>query len=250
MAKTTSKTRRTKNEEDFEMEPLQQQPILSSIKVNLKCKTEKQKTLCKLIESKDVTIAAGPAGTGKTYVACAEALRLLIAPTSTFKKIVIVKSVTVLEGEDIGYLKGNMKEKMEPFMNSFMDNFYKIIGKENSVALLASEIIEILPLAYIRGRSIDEAIIIIDESQNMPKHHLKSTVTRIGEKSKMIFLADEDQVDLKNKKDSGLTWFLDVTADLDEFGTMRFTKDDVVRNPLISKFLKHIEEKESTQNSI
>jgi len=188
--------------------------------------------------------------TGKTYIACAEALRLLIAPTSTFKKIVIVKSVTVLEGEDIGYLKGNMKEKMEPFMNSFMDNFYKIIGKENSVALLASEIIEILPLAYIRGRSIDEAIIIIDESQNMPKHHLKSTVTRIGEKSKMIFLADEDQVDLKNKKDSGLTWFLDVTADLDEFGTMRFTKDDVVRNPLISKFLKHIEEKESTQNSI
>lgn len=249
MAKTTAKTRRTKHEEDFEMEPVQQQPMLSSIKVNLKCKTERQKHLCKLIESKDVTIAAGPAGTGKTYVACAEGLKLLTAPGSKLKKIVIVKSVTVLEGEDIGYLKGNMKEKMEPFMNSFMDNFYKIIGKELAVALLATEIIEILPLAYIRGRSIDDSIIIIDEAQNMPKHHLKSTVTRLGENSKMVFLADEDQVDLKNKKDSGLTWFLDISEGLEEFGTMRFTKDDVVRNPTIAKFLAHIEAKES-QNSI
>ena len=235
-----ARTKRAKHtEEDFEMEP-KQLPILKSVKVNLKCKNDRQKLFSKLINHYDITICAGPAGTGKTFIACAEALKLLIAPNSTYKKIIIVKSVTVLEGEEIGFLKGTMHDKMEPFMFSFMDNFHKIIGKEVSDGLLATEIIQVLPLAYVRGRSIDNAIIIVDESQNLPKHHIISTVTRIGENSKMIFLADEDQIDLRKKETSGITWFIDSCEGLEEFGTMRFEEEDIVRNPLILKFLKHI----------
>ncbi|MFM2010792.1 MAG: PhoH-like protein [Bacteroidota bacterium] len=217
------------------------QLALTKVNFDLKCKNERQKQFVRLIDSKDIVICAGPAGTGKTYVACAEALKLLAKKSDIYKKIIIVKSVTVLEGEEIGFLKGTMKEKMDPYMISFMDNFYKLIGKELSKNLEAQELIEIMPLAYIRGRSIDNAIIIVDEAQNMPKHHLISTVTRIGENSKMIFLADEDQIDLKKKESSGLSWFFNSVTDLEEFGTMRFERSDIVRNPLITKFLDHIQ---------
>ncbi len=222
--------------------------LVSRIKFDLKCKNERQKHFLKLIETKDVVVINGPAGTGKTFIACAEALKLLSTHRTIYKKIIIVKSVTVLEGEEIGFLKGGLKEKMEPFMISFMDNFHKLIGKELSNDLLESDVIEVLPLAYIRGRSIDNAIIIVDEAQNMSKHHLISTVTRIGDNSKMIFLADEDQVDLKNRDNSGLTWFLSSVSKLEEFGTMSFNREDIVRNPIITKFLDHLENIEKLEN--
>lgn len=233
--------RKYSQEENIEKWLSPAQLALTKVNFDLKCKNERQKQFVRLIDSKDIVVCAGPAGTGKTYVACAEALKLLAKKTDTYKKIIIVKSVTVLEGEEIGFLKGTMKEKMDPYMMSFMDNFYKLIGKELSKSLEAQELIEIMPLAYIRGRSIDNAIIIVDEAQNMPKHHLISTVTRIGDNSKMIFLADEDQIDLKKKENSGLSWFLDSVKDLEEFGTMRFERSDIVRNPLITKFLDHIQ---------
>ena len=115
--------------------------ILSKVKIDLKCKNERQKLFIKLINSKDIVICAGPAGTGKTFVACAEALKLLTSQGCTYKKIIIAKSVTVLEGEEIGFLKGTLQDKMEPFMISFMDNFHKLIGKELSNTLLANDMI-------------------------------------------------------------------------------------------------------------
>jgi len=235
-------------EEPAEEFPTSAEILISRINFNLKCKNERQKQFIKLIEAKDVVVINGPAGTGKTFIACAEALKLLSIHKSFFKKIIIVKSVTVLDGEEIGFLKGGLKEKMEPFMVSFMDNFHKLIGKELANGLLEADVIEVLPLAYIRGRSIDNAIIIVDEAQNMSKHHLISTVTRIGDNSKMIFLADEDQVDLKNRENSGLTWFLNSVSKLDEFGTMRFEREDIVRNPIITKFLDHLENIEKYGN--
>jgi phosphate starvation-inducible PhoH-like protein len=217
--------------------------LLTKIKVDLKCKNERQKNFVNLIENKDVVVAAGPAGTGKTFVACAKALRLLATNPQKYKQIIIAKSVTVLEGEDIGFLKGTMKEKMEPFMFSFMDNFHKLIGKDLSNDLLAAELIEILPIAYIRGRSIDNTIIIVDESQNLPKHHLISVFTRIGYDSKMIFMADEDQIDLTYKDKSGISWFIQKCESLEEIGIVKFEESDIVRNPLIAKFLNHIKNK-------
>lgn len=208
---------------------------LSSIRVNLKCKTEKQKQLVNLIKSKDITICSGYPGSGKTYLSCAVALELLKNNPTKYKKIVLVKSVTTLKDEEIGFLKGTMKEKMEPFMYSFIGNFEKIISRSTLENLRANHLIEEQPLAYIRGITIDNAIIIVDETQNISKKNLRSIMTRLGEDSKMIFLGDEEQIDMKDASNSSLSYVMKHFAELDEVGTVFFGEDDVVRHPLIKK---------------
>ncbi len=211
------------------------QTYLTKINFDLKCKNERQRQFVRLINSKDITICAGPAGTGKTYVACAEALKLLSKRPDVYRKIIIVKSVTVLEGEEIGFLKGTMKEKMEPYMISFMDNFHKIIGKELTRSLEAQELIEIMPLAYIRGRSIDNTIIIVDEAQNISLKNMRSTMTRLGENSKMIIVGDTKQIDIRKNEVSSLEKVVHYFKDIEEIGIMEFHREDIVRNPLIIK---------------
>jgi phosphate starvation-inducible PhoH-like protein len=227
--------RRKPNQQSADEKPQYAREEISTarIKVSFLPKTENQKLLSKLIKSKDIVICGGPAGTGKTYVACAEALKLLASPENFYKKIILAKSVTVTEGEDIGYLKGSLKEKMEPFMESFLDNFYKIIGKPLTQKLIETEIIEILPLAYIRGRSIDNTIIIVDEAQNISLKNMRTTMTRIGEDSKMIIIGDTKQIDLKDKKASSLEIVMRLFESRSQFGTMKFNREDIVRNPII-----------------
>lgn len=210
-----------------------QQSALSKLKISLKCKTENQKKLVRLVGQNQITIVAGPAGTGKTYVACAEALRLLAK--GDFNKIIVAKSVTVLEGEEIGFLKGTMREKMEPIMISFMDNFYKIIGKPLTEELERCELIEVTPLAYIRGRSIDNSIIIVDEAQNITLKNMRSTMTRIGDNSKMIIMGDTKQIDINKKDSSSLGKIVKLFSDQEEIGVIEFAREDIVRNPIIIK---------------
>ena len=219
--------------EDYVESISPQQKALTKLKISLKCKTDNQKKFIRLISRNQIVICAGPAGTGKTYVACAEALRLLAA--GAFKKIIVAKSVTVLEGEEIGFLKGTMREKMEPIMVSFIDNFHKIIGKPLTEELERAELIEITPLAYIRGRSIDDSFIIVDESQNISLKNMRSTMTRIGDNSKMIILGDTKQIDLAKRDDSSLSKIVRMFADKEEIGVMEFGREDIVRNPLIIK---------------
>ena len=211
------------------------QSLLAKVKFVLRCKNDRQKQFIRLINSKDITICAGPAGTGKTFVACAEALRMLTTETSRYKKILIVKSVTVLEGEDVGYLKGSLKEKMEPYMMSFMDNFEKLIGKDLTKSLEGHELIEILPLAYVRGRSIDNTIIIVDEAQNISLKNMRSTMTRLGENSKMIIVGDTKQIDIRKSEVSSLDKVMRYFKDVSEIGVMEFHREDIVRHPLIIK---------------
>jgi phosphate starvation-inducible protein PhoH and related proteins len=204
---------------------------LQKISIELKCKNESQKNLIKLINENTITICAGRAGTGKTFIACAQALKLL--KTEKYKKILLVKSVTELEGESLGYIKGSLEEKMYNHTLSYLDNFHKIIGEDNTKKMLEMGYIEVLPLAFIRGRSIDDSIIIVDEAQNITLSNMRSTLTRIGDNSKMIITGDSKQVDIKNKKQSSLDIVVNIFKDKEGIGTMYFTTSDIVRSSIV-----------------
>ena len=220
---TKSDNKKNEKEELFNVQKL---------RIELKCKNESQKKFSNLIDKSTITICAGPAGTGKTYIACAKALKLLKMDTN-YSKIILVKSVTELEGESIGYLKGDLKEKMYQYMLSFIDNFNKIIGEDLTTKMMDMGIIQVLPLTYIRGRSIDNAIIIVDESQNISLRNMRSTLTRIGENSKMIVMGDTKQIDLKDKRLSSLDKVISMFEEKDGFGTMSFQVKDIVRHPIV-----------------
>jgi phosphate starvation-inducible PhoH-like protein len=220
---------------------------LDGIKVEIKCKTKNQKVLVDELRKREIVVCSGLPGTGKTYLSCAVALELL-KKDSRFKKIYIIKSVTTLKDEEIGFLKGNVKEKMEPFMFSFMHNFEKIIGTDALIWLRANGLIQELPIAYMRGINIDNAIAIIDEAQNISVDNIRTIMTRLGTDSKMIFLGDTKQIDMKKKEESSLQFVIDNFSDVEAVGTVVLTEDDVVRNPLIKvieeRFLKAYAAKE------
>jgi phosphate starvation-inducible PhoH-like protein len=227
------------NNQDFDLQKL---------RINYKFKNENQKKLDNIISENKITIASGPAGTGKTYLACAQALKLLKSDPR-FKKILLVKSVTVLEGEEVGFLKGDLKEKMFPFMISFLDNFHKIIGESLTQIMLDQGIIQILPLAYIRGRSIDNSIIIVDEAQNITQKNMRSTMTRIGTDSKMIITGDTKQIDMKNPKLSSLDLVIKLFENKEGIGTMYFSNNDIVRDPIVKLIEEVFDEWEEKNNN-
>lgn len=217
--------------------------ILNSIHVKLKAKTENQKKLINSMKNNTITICSGSPGSGKTYVTCATALEILKTDPK-IKKIVIAKSVTVLQDEEVGFLKGTLKEKMEPVMYSFTGNFEKIIGLQKLELLKLNGYIQELPIAYIRGITIDNALIIIDETQNITKKNVKTIMTRLGENSKLFFLGDLEQIDMKKPQLSALKHILNIFSDEPEFGTIELTDDDIVRHPLIKVILKKFRENE------
>lgn len=214
-------------------------PQLKNIKLDLKFKNSTQKLFAQEIENKEIIFASGPAGTGKTFIACAQAIDLL-KKQDKFKKIFIVKSVTTLKDEEIGYLKGTMEEKLEPYVYSFIHNFEKLIGKFTVKALRDSGNIEVMPIAFVRGINFDECIVIIDEAQNLTRDHLITILTRIGTNCKMILLGDTDQIDRKFKTDSGFSWIIDKCKDIEGMSIISFTQEHIVRNPIISKILEAI----------
>lgn len=211
----------------------------SSIVRGFRPKTEKQEKLIELIRDHEVIIAKGVAGSGKTYVTLATALSLL---GDVYKKIILVKSVTTLPGEEIGFLKGGMETKMEPFIMSYVWNIDKIAGEDAAKNLMDKRVIEVLPLAFIRGLSIDNSIVIIDEAQNIDNHTFKTMMTRIGENSKYIFLGDTEQIDRKRKHESCLETVINIFENTGLIGTIEFTDEDCVRNPIIPKILSLLRE--------
>jgi len=220
--------------------------LLSKIKIDIKHKNETQKKLTNSIKTNDVTICTGPAGCGKTYITCAQSL-IELKHTKTIEKIVLVKSVTTLKSEEIGFLKGTLEEKMEPFMYSFMNNFEKIVGKELVENLKNEKVIEILPIAYMRGVNIDNAIIIVDEVQNISIDNIRTILTRLGENSKIILLGDLKQIDQKNRYDSALMFLTKYFKNIDRVDVVEFSLDDVVRHPLIKQIEPIFEQYHTTK---
>ena len=212
----------------------EEEKLLSQIRIDVKPKTENQKRLVQAIKDNEITIASGLPGTGKTFLACAEALKLVKNPESKYEKVILVKSVTTLKDEEIGFLKGTMEEKMEPFMDSFLDNFNKIVGEHLTGKLREQGFIQIKPIAYVRGRSIDKSVIIIDEAQNISLDNMRTLMTRIGDNSKLIILGDVKQKDIRNKKESSLSVVIEKFKGRNGFGTVELRNaEDIVRNPII-----------------
>lgn len=207
--------------------------LTSDIKII--AKNESQKKLITSIKNNEITICAGPAGCGKTFVSIAYALSLLRKNTNRFKKIYLVKSVTTLKGEELGFLKGDLKEKIEPFMWSFYINLEKVVQDLTIKSLIEKEIIKPFPLAYMRGASLDDCIIIADEMQNVTLDNSRTLLTRLGSNSKLILLGDINQIDMKNKNESSLEILLELFKDVDNIGVIKMSEEDTnVRNPLIT----------------
>lgn len=208
-------------------------------KHRLKCKNVKQKEFANLINEKEIVIAAGPAGVGKSYIAIARGIELLQNKTSPYNTLIITKPA-IEAGEKLGHLPGDMKEKMEPYVASSLDIIDKIIGKSNRQKLEELEIIKVEPLGFIRGKTIDNSIVVIEEVQNMSPEQVKTILTRIGENSKYILSGDLDQSDrYKNVKQSGLYDAMNRHKNIEEIGFFEFQKEDIVRNPIICKILKN-----------
>lgn len=221
-------------------------------KIRLKCKNVKQKDFVNLIAAKEIVIASGPAGVGKSYIAIAKALELMQETDSPYTTLVIVKPAVEAD-ENYGFLPGNLKEKMEPHVASSIDIIDKIIGESARINLEEGRVIKIEPLGFLRGKTIDNSIVIVEEAQNMSPSQMKTALTRIGSGTKYIISGDLDQSDkYDDVTKSGLYDALHKHKNVEEVGFFEFDEDDIVRNPLITKLLKNykkFDNKGETPNS-
>lgn len=215
-----------------------------------KCKTKTQKDLVNLINDKEIVIASGPAGVGKSFVAIARALELIKANNTPYSKIIISKPAIEAD-EKHGFIPGDLREKMEPYVASSLDIIDKLIGNANRVKMEELGFIQIQPLAYIRGSSIDKSILIMEEAQNMSPSQIKTLLTRIGFNSKFIISGDLDQSDrYQNVVQSGLYDAIQKHKNIPEIGFVQFSDDEIVRNPIISKILANYKVKEHPKPTI
>jgi phosphate starvation-inducible PhoH-like protein len=200
-------------------------------------KNTAQKRFYNTISKKDITFCIGPAGVGKTYLSVHRALRELGDKDSKIDGIVIVKPLVEAAGEKIGYLPGDVEEKTAPFMMSFYYNMEQIIGKQRLQILKDSNIIQVIPLAFMRGITLANKFVILDEAQNATPEQIKMFVTRIGENSKYIISGDLEQSDIK-KHTSGLEDAIKRFAGVHGVGLAMFKEKDVVRHSLVRRLLK------------
>lgn len=201
-------------------------------------KTKGQKRYLKAIDENDITFAIGPAGTGKTYLAVAMAVKALRA--QTVSRIILTRPA-VEAGEKLGFLPGDLQAKLDPYMRPLHDALRDFLGPEQYFKLQERGIIEISPLAYMRGRTLDDAFIILDEAQNTTPEQMKMFLTRMGFHSKVIVTGDATQVDLPRDKRSGLLESQKILAHLKGVEFIRLSAQDVVRNPMVLKIIEAYE---------
>jgi len=187
-----------------------------------------------------VTFGIGPAGTGKTFLAVASAVKLY--DEEKVKKIVLTRPA-VEAGERLGYLPGDLSQKIDPYLVPLFDSLEYFFGNESLQYLIEKRVIEIVPLAYMRGRTLSNACIILDEAQNATVSQIKMFLTRIGDESKIIITGDESQVDLQNKEFSGLKKVRKSLSNIEEISISLFENKDIVRNKIVSKILEVFPEK-------
>jgi phosphate starvation-inducible PhoH-like protein len=209
--------------------------IIKTPKKSIIPRSEKQKEYVRSLREKEIIISAGPAGTGKTFLAVAVGLTMLLE-----KKIerIILSRPAVEAGERLGFLPGDMKEKVDPYLRPLYDSLYDLFHFEKIQRMIEIGDIEIAPLAFMRGRTLKNSFAILDESQNATDTQIKMFLTRIGENSKIVVNGDPSQIDLPNKQASGLDRAKKLLSHLNEISVVDFDHSDVVRHPLVSKIVK------------
>jgi Phosphate starvation-inducible protein PhoH, predicted ATPase len=203
-----------------------------------------QKQYVNAINHNDITFGIGPAGTGKTYLAVVMAVAAL--KQGRVKRIILTRPA-VEAGESLGFLPGDLKEKVDPYMRPIYDALYAIYGADHTSRLLERGVIEVAPLAYMRGRTLDEAFVILDEAQNTTREQMKMFLTRLGFDSKMIVNGDISQIDLPGHQRSGLIQAQSILKDLPHIGFVNFSSADVVRHPVVAEIIDAYEDSDKTK---
>ena len=201
----------------------------------VKARTRNQKRLVDEYYKNDLLFALGPAGTGKTYTAIALAVRAL--KNKEVKKLILTRPA-IEAGERLGFLPGDLKDKLDPYLQPLYDALRDMIHPKKLQALMEEGIIQIAPLAYMRGRTLDSAFVILDEAQNTSIGQLKMFLTRMGCNAKFIVTGDASQIDLPNKRDSGLIRGVELVKNIKGIAVINFGTEDIVRHPLVTKIVK------------
>ncbi len=204
----------------------------------LRARTVGQKRYVDAISSNTIVLGIGPAGTGKTYLAVAMAVKAF--REHKIRKIILTRPA-VEAGEKLGFLPGDMQDKVDPYLRPLYDALFDLFGAENFARYMEKGIIEVAPLAYMRGRTLDEAFIILDEAQNTTSEQIKMFLTRLGSESRMVITGDITQIDLPETKRSGLVEAIKVLKGIDDICIHRFTEKDVVRHRLVQDIIRAYE---------
>lgn len=210
----------------------------------IKAKTIGQKKYCEAINKNTITFGVGPAGTGKTYLAVA--LAVTAFRTKQVDKIILTRPA-VEAGEKLGFLPGDLQSKVDPYLRPLYDALYDMLGAENFQKYQERGSIEVAPLAYMRGRTLDDSFIILDEAQNTTPEQMKMFLTRLGFNSKMVVTGDITQIDLPAGKKSGLTKVMRILKNVDDIEICKFTQKDVVRHRLVQEIIKAYEKYENDE---
>ncbi len=200
----------------------------------IRVKTIGQRHYVKTIRKRDIVFGIGPAGTGKTYLAVVLAVAAL--KEGSVKRIVLTRPA-VEAGENLGFLPGDLQEKVDPYLRPLYDALHDVMGPDQTVKAIERGMIEIAPLAYMRGRTLDDAFIILDEAQNTTPEQMKMFLTRLGFGSKMVITGDVTQIDLPRGKNSGLIEAQRILKNIEEIGIILFSEQDVVRHSLVQKII-------------
>ncbi|HRO75638.1 MAG TPA: PhoH family protein [Crocinitomicaceae bacterium] len=213
--------------------------------LKVRARTLNQRRLVQAVSKNAMVFAVGPAGTGKTYTAVALAVKAL--KEKEVKRIILTRPA-VEAGENLGFLPGDMKEKLDPYMMPLYDALSDMISPEKLKEMLENRVIEIAPLAFMRGRTLDKAFVILDEAQNATVQQMKMFLTRMGQTAKFVITGDMSQVDLPHKQRSGLSYATNILQDVEGIEIIQLKQSDVVRHPLVKKIIDAFDKAEERED--